>query len=295
MRRIELHLPEAAAREALRKLEGFPSLVSLSATACEHPRGQWLLTLVVSEPAYPQAVSLIEESGAFSHGVLIASRVDEVQGAEPRGAEPLSPVWEERLRLLAQEGAPTPRFLLLVALGSLIALCGLVTGSIPLLVGAMLIPPPLNALLLVPIAVLQRQPRVLLEAFLTLVLALALAIGVAWAASHVLFTFSVVPNADSFFAAELLQERSRVGLYAFLVALAAGIAGGVSVVANRPIPLVGVMIAVALLPSAATLGHGLAQEDADLIWGAWQLLGSNLALLVLGAWGALLALRILRR
>ncbi len=302
MRKIELYLPEDAARGALQRLEEFPALVAVSVTECKYPLDQWLLTLIVPDLAYNQALKAMEEVGALARGVLVSSRLESVRGERvariklalgARESEAIA--WEESLQTLEREGQATPVFMLFVALASLIAVCGLVVGSIPILIGSMVIPPALSSLVLVPMAALLRRPRLMLSALLSTALTLVVSIATAWIVAGLLFRFSVVPNADSFFTAEIITERSQVGLYAYLVAAAAGIAGGVSACTNRPSQLVGVMIAAALVPSAATIGLGLSQGDLDIAWGATQMLLSNVALIILGAWAALLMLRLAQR
>jgi len=302
MRKIELYLPEATAREALRRLEEFPALVAISVTECEHPLDQWHLTLVVPDIAYNQAVALMEEAGAFAEGTLVSSRVDSIKGAQAErikqalgSRESEAIAWEESLQALEREGRPSPVFLLFVALGSLIALCALVVGSIPILIGSMVIPPALSSLVLVPMALVVGRWRLALVGLLSTALTLVVSVVVSTLVALLLFEVGVVPNADSFFTAEIVQERSQVGLYAYLVALAAGIAGGISTSTNRPSQLVGVMIAAAIVPSAATVGLGISQGDLDITWGASRLLLSNVVLIMLGAWGALVVLRLSQR
>ncbi len=302
MRKIELYLPEATAREALRRLEEFPILVATSVTACEHPLDQWHLTLVVPDVAYNQAIALMEEAGAIEAGVLISSRVESIKGERAErikkalgSRESEAIAWEESLQALEREGRPGSVFLLFVALGSLIALCALVVGSIPILIGSMVIPPALSSLVLVPMALVLGRWRLALVGLLSTVLTLVVSVVVSTLVALLLFQVGVVPNADSFFTAEIVQERSQVGLYAYLVALAAGIAGGISTSTNRPSQLVGVMIAAAIVPSAATVGLGISQGDLDITWGASRLLLSNVVLIMLGAWAALVVLRLFQR
>lgn len=302
MRKIELYLPEDVAREALKRLEELPALVAVSVTACEHPLDQWHLTLIVPDLAYNQSIEAMEAAGALERGVLVSSRLESVRGErvervkQALGARESEAIaWEESLQGLEREGRLTPVFLLFVALASLIAVCGLVVGSIPILIGSMVIPPALSSLVLVPMAAMLRRPRLVVSALLSTLLTLVVSVATAWIVANLLFRFSVVPNADSFFSAEIIAERSQVGLYAYLVAAAAGIAGGVSACTNRPSQLVGVMIAAALVPSAATVGLGLSHGDLDIAWGAFRMLLSNVLLIILGAGVALLVLNLAQR
>lgn len=60
-------------------------------------------------------------------------------------------------------------------------------------------------------------------------------------------------------------------------ALGAGIAGGLALVTDIPESLVGVMIAVALIPSIAVIGIGISTLNTGMMGGATALLLLNLA------------------
>jgi len=72
-----------------------------------------------------------------------------------------------------------------------------------------------------------------------------------------------------------LLARSEVGIASVALALASGAAAALSVTTGLPSVLVGVMVAVALLPPAATLGIMLGHGHPDLATGAGLLLAVN--------------------
>ncbi|MBT8068874.1 MAG: TIGR00341 family protein, partial [Gammaproteobacteria bacterium] len=73
-----------------------------------------------------------------------------------------------------------------------------------------------------------------------------------------------------------ILSRTEVGLDSVALALASGAAAALSMTTGLSSVLVGVMVAVALLPPAVTLGLMLGRADFDLAFGAGLLLVINL-------------------
>jgi uncharacterized hydrophobic protein (TIGR00341 family) len=101
-----------------------------------------------------------------------------------------------------------------------------------------------------------------------LALALSIFIGILWPL-----------NVES---RELLA-RTYVGLDSAVLALASGAAAVLSLTSGIPSILVGVMVAVALLPPTATLGLMLGAGQTDLAYGAGFLLAVNIVAVNLSA------------
>jgi uncharacterized hydrophobic protein (TIGR00271 family) len=112
-------------------------------------------------------------------------------------------------------------------------------------------------------------------------------VGVA-VASAVVFAFLarllVAPELELLLV-EQVAERVNPGLLALAVALGAGVAGALSLTSGASAALVGVMIAVALIPPAAVVGLGVAYERFAVAASAsvlvlLNLLSINLAALI---------------
>ncbi|ERH00416.1 MAG: putative membrane protein, partial [Halonotius sp. J07HN6] len=73
-----------------------------------------------------------------------------------------------------------------------------------------------------------------------------------------------------------VAERAHPGLLSLAIALGAGTAGALSLTSGADEALVGVMIAVALMPPAAAVGLGIAYVDPTLAVGAGVLVLVNL-------------------
>ena len=72
-----------------------------------------------------------------------------------------------------------------------------------------------------------------------------------------------------------IASRTDVGLGDIVIALAAGAAGALAFTSGVPATLVGVMVAVALLPPLVTFGLLLGSKFLQLAWGALLLFLTN--------------------
>jgi uncharacterized hydrophobic protein (TIGR00341 family) len=158
-------------------------------------------------------------------------------------------------------------YLVMVVLSSLVAAIGLLRDNLVALIGAMVIAPLLGpnvalslATTLADVSLAKRALKVNVVGILT-ALALSIFIGI---------IFTVNPDIH------VLASRTGVGLGDVVLALAAGCAGTLAFTAGIPTVLVGVMVAVALLPPLVTLGLLLGSGYWHLALGAMLLLLINL-------------------
>jgi len=153
----------------------------------------------------------------------------------------------------------------LVMLSTVVAAIGLLEDNIAVLVGAMVIAPLLGPNLalslgasLGDIALLKKSGLTLIAGIL-IALLLSIAIGFIW------------PTLDS----EQLLARSEVSFSSVALALASGAAAALSLTTGLSSVLVGVMVAVALLPPVAAMGIFFGQYNMAAGYGAGLLLAVN--------------------
>ncbi|MES9831243.1 MAG: TIGR00341 family protein [Candidatus Thiodiazotropha sp. DIVDIV] len=165
-------------------------------------------------------------------------------------------------------------FVVLVILSTLVAAIGLVKNNVAVVIGAMVIAPLLGPNLafglgtaLGDIHLMKKSLKSLLSGIFIAIL-LAYFIGILW-------PFELT-------SPELLA-RTEVGLDSIALALASGAAAALSLTSGLPSVLVGVMVAVALLPPAAALGLTLGHARVDLAMGAGLLLVANIVCVNLSA------------
>jgi uncharacterized hydrophobic protein (TIGR00341 family) len=158
-------------------------------------------------------------------------------------------------------------YLVLVALSTIVAAIGLVEDNVAVVIGAMVIAPLLGPNLALALGAALGDAGLIRKSLTTG----AVGIGLAVVLSTVLgalWPFTVVSR-------ELLA-RTDVGFSSIALALAAGAAAVLSLTTGLPSVLVGVMVAVALLPPAAALGLTIGHGRLDLAAGAALLLAVNI-------------------
>jgi len=165
-------------------------------------------------------------------------------------------------------------YLILVALSAVVAAIGLLEDNVAVVIGAMVIAPLLGPNLALGLGsalgdtVLMRQALFTGLAGLGTALALCLLMGL------------VLPM--DIHSHEITQ-RTVVGIESIALALASGAAAALSLTTGLPSVLVGVMVAVALLPPTAALGLLLGAGYPDLALRAGLLLAVNVVAVNLSA------------
>lgn len=158
-------------------------------------------------------------------------------------------------------------FIVLVFLSTVVASIGLINDNVAVVIGAMVIAPLLGPNLAFSLGTalgdltLMRRSLQTNLAGIFLSVALSLWLGILWP--------------EEFDAPELLL-RTHVAFDSIALALASGAAAALSLLTGLSSILVGVMVAVALLPPAATLGLMLGSGNFTLAAGAALLLAINI-------------------
>jgi uncharacterized hydrophobic protein (TIGR00341 family) len=181
---------------------------------------------------------------------------------------------EELYHSISKNAELDGNFLMLVFLSTIVASIGLIENNVAVVIGAMVIAPLLGPNIALALATaLGDTPLTWTSlktnaAGLSLALLLSLAIGVIWPGD---------------ISSKELLDRSVVGLDSVLLALASGAAAVLSLTTGLSTVLVGVMVAVALLPPMATAGLMLGSGQYSLALGAGLLLAVNIVCVNLSA------------
>lgn len=192
-------------------------------------------------------------------------RDEETIEAERRKA--VTATREELYTAVSAGAAIDSNFVVFIAVSTVVAALGLTTDNVAVIIGAMVIAPLLGPSLAFALATALGD-RVLLGRALRTG---ALGLGLAIALSALLSTIVPVPTDG----AELLA-RTAIGYDGIALALASGAAAALSLTAGLSTALVGVMVAVALLPPAATAGLMFGIGAIGPALGALMLLAANL-------------------
>lgn len=181
----------------------------------------------------------------------------------------------EALYLEVERGVQLNRtFILLVILSTIVATIGLAENNVAVVIGAMVIAPLLGPNLGLALGIALGDSPLILQSIKTniigilITISLAVVIGLLWPA-----------NVTSH---EILI-RTDVGLAGAILALASGMAAVLSLTTRISSVLVGVMVAVALLPPAVVFGMMIGNAQFDLAIGAFLLLSINIICVNLSA------------
>ena len=146
---------------------------------------------------------------------------------------------EELYADLSDHARITRVFLAMVVLSTIVAAVGLSRSNAAIVIGAMVMAPLLGPNMALSLATTLGDTKLASQALRTTVIGILLAAVVALACG---FLLSIDPKSTE------IASRTFVGPTDLVVALAAGIAGALAFTSGVPASLVGVMVAVALLP-----------------------------------------------
>lgn len=187
---------------------------------------------------------------------------------------------EELYNSIEKDSRLDGNFLLLVFLSTIVAAIGLIEDNVAVIIGAMVIAPLLGPNIALALATALGDTELMWKSLqsnlagLVFAIAVTALIGYFWPGD---------------FTSHELMARTDVGLDGVVLALASGAAAVLSLTTGLPSVLVGVMVAVALLPPAATMGLMLGQGHFNLMGGSGLLLSVNIVCVNLSAKLVLLA------
>ena len=162
---------------------------------------------------------------------------------EPNQREERTIASREELYNQIARGAQISRtYILLVSLSTVVAAIGLIEDNIAVVIGAMVIAPLLGPNLAFALSSAIGDVPLMLRSLRANVLGLAIIVAIS-----VLIGLAIP---DAMGSAEIMS-RTQVGLAGIALALASGAAAALSMTSGLSSTLVGVMVAVALLPPAA--------------------------------------------
>ena len=158
-------------------------------------------------------------------------------------------------------------YLLLVVLATIVAAIGLIEDNVAVVIGAMVIAPLLGPNLSLSLATALGDGDLMWKSIKTFMVGIAIALGMSVAIG---FMWS-----GDIYSQEIMA-RTTASLDSIALALASGAAATLSLTTGLSSVLVGVMVAVALLPPTVALGTMLGAGNLSLAGGAGLLLAINI-------------------
>jgi uncharacterized hydrophobic protein (TIGR00341 family) len=245
-------------------------------------RGRRLLRLVFRDGDGQKAIdaiqAILDQEEDWRLVVLpveaTAPKVDETVDQAAKRQQRTLALREEMYEDIAKGARLNSDFALLTALSTIVVVFGLSADNVAAVIGAMVIAPLLGPILAFSFGSALGDLTLMAKAARTAVAGLALGLGISFAIGLV-----YEPNLLS----DELMSRTVVGLDSPALALAAGAAAALSIATGLPAALVGVMVAVALLPPAAAAGLLAGAGEWNLAARAGLLLAINVVAVNLAA------------
>jgi hypothetical protein len=265
-RRIEVSASSDDCARILREIEGLDGIarITLQRDVSLAPKGDALTIDLTNSSAIEvmdrlRAGDLLERVAVTLSEPTAMIRASETTAIEQEGNDA---AWEEIGAMMRQDTNPSFNFLALMALAGAVASFGIVSDTIHSVIGAMLIAPGFEPLLRIVFGISGDKHsagagvKATIAGYAALGLAAALAV-------HPALHFQNMRPGD-LPTGDWVGYWSQVTGEGIATSFLAGIAGGIIISTRMKVLSTGVMVALALVPSFALIGMGLAAGEVAL-------------------------------
>jgi uncharacterized hydrophobic protein (TIGR00271 family) len=240
------------------------------AGAARQPPGDVVLCDVAREGA-DAVLQRLRDLGIEKSGAVAVDSVDVSLSQSAREAAKAAPghgsdavVWDEIAHKTGEETHLTVTFLLLITAATMIAGIGVLLDQPILIVGAMVVSPEFGPLAALCVALVRWRTWIIRRSLAAVVVGFLVAMVVTIVSTWGLTALGLVSEADLIKPRPLTDFIWRPDALSWVVASLAGIAGILSLTANKSGSLVGVLISVTTVPAAANaavaLAYGVVEE-----------------------------------
>lgn len=283
---LRMVAPPALAERVLVVLEGKASVINVIHLpgAARSPSGDVILCDIAREDA-SVVLAELRDLGLAEQGTIAIEAVDTSISTAARAAEHAAAgapsdavVWEEVESRTSESAELSASFLAFMVLATMIAGVGILTDSVILIIGAMVVGPEFGPLAGLCVALVHRRLTLARRSLTALAVGFPIAIVATYAGTLLLRAADRGPAELADHPATLFI--SHPDLFSVIVAVLAGIAGVLSLSTAKSGALIGVLISVTTIPAAANVGVAAAYRDWDEFRGATAQLGINLTAIV---------------
>ncbi|MFD1931356.1 MULTISPECIES: DUF389 domain-containing protein [Nonomuraea] len=287
MLHLRLISPPDRTHEVIEVLEGCTGVTNIAVLpgAARAPRGDLIFCDMARESANEviDRVNWLEQEGsiAVEHIDLSISRAAERAEADAPGEGDDAVVWAALAQRVDDDLRLTWAYLAFIAIAAQLAGIGVVTNSLVLIVGAMVLGPEFGAIAAACFGLLTRRWRLVGRAITTLAIGFAVAIAITFACAFVSRGLGWIDARSLDIGHEEVQFIVKPDRWSFIVALLAGAAGVLSVTAGKSSALVGVFISVTTIPAAGYAAVAMALGNWPEVGGSALQLAVNIAGMVI--------------
>jgi len=229
-----------------------------------HNADNYRVLIIPLDTALPKPV----ETETPADESLNSEQLEEKEAQEKeRKKAALMSTREEILAQVEKDAQLNDNFILLVILSAIVAAIGLLENNLAVIVGAMVIAPLLGPNIAFSLGTSLGEKKLVVDSLKTIFIGIVVAI---------LFSIGIGFIWPGNFDSSELMSRTDVAYSGTAIALASGAAASLSLVSGTSSVLVGVMVAVALMPPAVTIGLMLSIGETNHALGATLLLAVNI-------------------
>jgi len=233
----------------------------------------------------PEIIDKLNEIGVGrSYGIIdilnLETTIPRFDMAEPKGEKKGKGKIAERVSVeeiekdIIENSEPSFNYFLFIILSAIIAGIGLLTNSAIILIASMILSPLMGPILGLSFSIITKNTWVLKRSLISQIVGLLMAIS----AGLLLGLFSrfmiQLPNPTT-----EMQIRTFPNLFDIIISICGGVAVGFTVTGQIKSSIVGVAIALSLMPPASNVGLALAYLDFGLTLGSLILLISNILII----------------
>jgi hypothetical protein len=288
-RTVEIIAPPERTAELSDRLRGLRGLINLKLMrgASVEPPGD-AFSVPVSNRHLQELMRLLDSFGLGREGGVSSSssEPDSVisQGDSYRiDLDSNEAAWEEMEMIISKGSNAHAATLLLMAAAGCLAVVGIVTSALHVVIGGMLLAPGFMPVIRIPLGVVARHPcwrrgvTDTLKGYAVLVFAAALtSVALQW------MGYDIIAASTSYHVMEdrFINYWTTITGSSLLSSAAASLGGAILIATKRSIFASGVMIGLALIPSAAIIGMGLVTADLVLMAKAFSRFSVDIGLVL---------------
>lgn len=272
-RNIQVSLPSEQAERILPKVQNMNGLIGLRIhkNISIQPKGDVLdFDLINSEVT--NFLSFLEQEGLLNNEkVSITTNKPTNVISKSHSQKILSEVhessWEDMLKNLLHESNMTLNTQLVMFFAGLMASIGISSNALHLVIGGMLIAPGFEPISRFVMGLITKHRdwknggMDVLKGYTVLIVG-----GFVGSLLIALVGKDVLPGSSSYLSTGALVEYwTTISAGSLLVSVFASLAGGIIILTNKSLLTAGVMVALALIPSATLIGMGIYQGNFELV------------------------------
>jgi uncharacterized hydrophobic protein (TIGR00341 family) len=250
---------------------------------------RWILEFPVPTDAISYLLTELDDAGLDEDQYTTITSLEtgstpHSDALEDRFAGDFDPLTRRELRSKAKDmSRDTTSFLAMTFLSAIIAVGGLLVGSAAVVVGSMVIAPLVGPVLTLAVGAVTGDRKMFVHSLWHQFGGVVVPVVGAFLITIGLDATGFFPTIVDITSIDLIESRTAPTLVTIVVGLVSGVAVVFGLTTKGPTSLIGVMIAAALIPAAATTGIGIAFGELREAVGALMLLLGTLVVIDISA------------